>query len=188
MRTHSSVLGTVLMLCILLILTSSCMETRYAVLDVKGASDKVKKEEAYNRITMILIDKGFDIKMGNKDLGLITTEYKQFGSISGNPPFDFYLQIKTTLRDRPDGKLQVVMTPVVKDQNRLNAAAFNEHPLIGYSEQDQQRVITVKEKAYVKGFQLFHNVVIAVGELFGLGIEQFERNLQETEFSPFRTM
>ena len=175
--------GTALTLGGLLLFIGSCMATRYAVLDIKGASDKVKKEEAYNRITMILIDKGFDIKMGNKDLGLITTEYKQFASLGGNPPFDFYLQIKTTLRDRPDGKLQVVMTPIVKDQNRLNAVAFNEHPLIGYSEQDQQRVATRKEKAYVKGFQLFFNVVTSVGELLGLGIEQFERNLQETQIA-----
>jgi len=175
--------GKVLILGVLLIFTSSCVQTRYAVLDIKGASDKVKKEEAYNRITMILIDKGFDIKMGNKDLGLITTEYKQFASYDGTPPFDFYLQIKTTLRDRADGKLQVVMTPIVKDQNRLNSAAFNEHSLIGYSEQDQQRVFSRKEKAYVKGFQLFFNVVTSVGELFGLGIEQFERNLQQVQIT-----
>lgn len=183
MLTHLKGLGTILGLGVLLLSTSSCMMTRHAVLDVKGASDKIKKEEAYNRITMILIDKGFDIKMGNKDLGLITTEYKQFGSADGTPPFDFYLQLKSTLRDRPDGKLQVVITPVVKDQNRMNAAAFNEHPLIGYSEEDQRRVISTKERAYVKGYLLFYNVVTSVGEVFGLGIEQFERNLQETQIT-----
>ena len=176
-------LGTILLMGVLLIFTSSCTMNRSTLLDVKGASDKVKKDEAYNKITLVLIDKGFDIKLGNKDLGLITTEYKQYASVASNPPFDFYLQIKTTLRDRPDGKLQVVMTPVAKDQNRLNAAAFTEHALIVYSAHDEQHPVGLKDSAYVKGHLLFKNVIMSVAELFGLGTEQLEWNLQQMEVS-----
>src|ERR1035438_14685 len=80
------------------------------LLDVKATSDKLTSDKAYNAVTAVLVDKGFDIKFSNKDVGLITTEYKKWGELDGTPPFDFYLQIKIQIKNRPDGKLQITMT------------------------------------------------------------------------------
>ncbi len=168
-----------LMLLIALLYLSGCIATqRMALLDIKGASDRITKDDAYNKTTMILVDKGFDIKLGNKDLGLLTTEYKQFASVDSSPPFDFYLQIKTMIKDRPDGKIQVTLVPQVKESNRLNAAAFTEKKLVFLSDDEQKRYLTLNERATLKGQLLFMNVVHGVAEALGLGIEQFEQNTQ----------
>ena len=89
---------------------------------------------------MALLDKGFDLKMNDRDLRVTTTEYKKFSSVSGWPPFDFYLPVKAVVRDTPDGKYQIALTPKIKEQNRINASAFTEHSLIIYSDEIKRRL------------------------------------------------
>ena len=153
-----------------------CGSTTMSLLDVKATSTKITSEKAYNTITSILVDKGFDVKVANKDIGLITTEYKSFGSVDGNPPFDFYLQIKSQVTTRPDGKLQIKLTPVVKEANRLNSAAFTERDLVFLSDEEQKGYLNAVDETNLKGQLLFMNVVQGVAEALGIGLEELEYN------------
>jgi len=143
--------------------------------EVTAKTEKITVDAAYNAVTSILIDKGFDIKMANKDIGIITTEYKQFASVEpyGKPPFDLYLQIKVKIKKGTDGKVHISLSPISKDVNRLNAAAFTEHELI-YLTPEEQKYPRTNEKAYLLGQIMFNNVVIGVSELTGIGMEQLE--------------
>ena len=155
-----------------------CSGPRTILLDVKATSDKLTVEKAYNSVTSVLVDKGLDVKIANKDIGLITTEYKQFGSVEtyGSPAFDFYLQIKTQIKTRSDGKLQITMTPLVKESNRLNSAALLEHEMVFLTEEEQKGYLNAEKETILKGQVLFLNVVRAVAEACGLGMEQLEYN------------
>jgi hypothetical protein len=146
---------------------------------MKAKTDKVSKDDIYNRISMILVDKGMDIKMGNKDIGLITTEYKQVGAFGKEPPFDMYLQIKASIKETPDNKVMITLIPLVKDVNRLNAAAFNERQLRLVEEKDLKGW---GDRAFletcVKAQLLFMNVAQALAEQLGMDISQFEQSVQ----------
>lgn len=161
---------------------SGCSTTYTSLLDIKATSDtsKVSPEKAYNAITSILVEKGFDIKLANKDIGLVTTEYKMCGRVDGKPPFDYYLQIKSQIKIRPDGKLQVTLTPRVKSSNRLNPAAFEEDDLWFLTEEQQKTSFPdgTQYKAGQNQLSLFLSVVQGVSETFGLGMEQLEYNKQ----------
>jgi uncharacterized lipoprotein len=162
-----------------LLLLAGCAGTNQALLDVSAVTDRLTADDAYARVTAILVDKNFDIKQGQKDLGLVTTEYKQFASISGSPPFDYYLQIRTTIKERADGKLVVKMMPAVKEQNRLNAAAFTEHQL-WYFDADAagKAKWDSKAEARLKGHTMFMNVVQDVADVCGLDVAELEQNVQ----------
>lgn len=67
----------------------------------------------------------------------MTTEYKKYSSAGVWPPFDFYLQLKAVVRDTQDGKYSITLTSKIKEQNRINASAFTEHPVILYSDKEQ---------------------------------------------------
>ena len=157
-----------------------CSTTMTTLLDVTATSDKITSDKAYNTITSILVDKGLDIKVANKDIGLITTEYKKFGSVEsyGNPPFDYFLQIKAQIKNRPNGKLQIVLTPLVKDVNRLNSGAFTEHELYFLTDEQQKGNLDAPRQTVLKGQLLFMNVVQGVAEALGLGMEQLQYNKQ----------
>jgi len=144
------------------------------LLDVKATSDKLTVDKAYNTATSILVDKGFDVKVANKDIGLITTEYKKWGSVDGNPPFDFYLQIKTQIKTRADGKLLMIITPLVKEVNRLNSTAFTEHELRFLTDEEQKGYLTAYEETVQSGQLLFLNVVQGYAEALGLSMDQLE--------------
>ncbi len=153
-----------------------CGGPMMTLLDVKATSDKLTPDKAYNMITSVLVDKGLDVKVANKDIGLITTEYKQFGSVDGNPPFDFYLQIKSQVTTRSDGKLQIKLTPQVKEVNRINSSAFTERELVFLSDEDQKGYLNSIKETNLKGQLLFMNVVQGVSEALGVGMEQLEYN------------
>ncbi len=153
-----------------------CAGPTMTLLDVKATSDKIASDKAFHTITSVLVDKGLDVKVANKDIGLITTEYKQFGSVDGNPPFDFYLQVKSQVTNRPDGKLQIKLTPQVKEVNRLNAAAFTERALVFLSDEDQKGYLNSLKETNLKGQLLFMNVVQGVSEALGVSMEELEYN------------
>jgi len=158
----------------------SCGGPATMLLDVKATSDKITAEKAYNMTTGVLVDKGFDVKVANKDIGLITTEYKKWGAVEpwGQPAFDYYLQIKIQIKTRQDGKLQITITPLVKESNRLNAAAFTEHELVFLTDKEQKGYKTDVQETILKGQNLFLNVVQGIAEALGLGMEQLEYNKQ----------
>ena len=149
--------------------------------DVK--TDRIDSGTAFNRVTGILVDRGFDIKTSNKDAGILTTEYKKFASEGDSPPFDYYLQIKTSMRTASDGRLDVRLTPIVKEQNRLNAAAYTEHELEYYTG-DPNSVHLIKSMRpggwRVMGQTLFMNVVTDVAEVAGVSVEEVGQNITTT--------
>jgi hypothetical protein len=133
---------------------------------------------------MTLLDNGFDLKMNDRDLRVATTEYKKYASAGIWPPFDFYLQIKAIVRDTPDGKYQIALTPKIKEQNRINASAFTEHALIIYSAKEQQEDYAIQSgggKAMLEGQLLFLSIVQSIADALGLAVDQFKQNVQQTE-------
>ena len=94
-------------------------------------SPKLTVDKAFTTVTTVFVDRGFDLKISSKDSGVLTTEYKKFASAGKEPPFDYFLQIKASIRQDPkDPKRTLVrLTPIVKEVNRLNAGAFTENNL-----------------------------------------------------------
>ncbi len=156
---------------------TGCMTVTLKRLNAMTAeTDKVKLDDAFSRITAILVDKGYDIKVGNKDIGLVSTEYKQVGSVAGDPPFDFYLQIKATLKQTTAGGLSVKLTPLVKEVNRVNPAAFTEHglPLMD----DKFKPVTDVEKVNYAAQTAFMSVAQGVAEVCGLSLQEMHQDVE----------
>jgi hypothetical protein len=154
--------------------------------DVK--SKRINQADAFKKITGILVDKGFDIKTSNQDAGIVTTEYKKFASHGTSPPFDYYLQIKATMRQAPDGQLVVRLVPLVKEQNRLNAAAFTEHELSYYTgDPGNIRLISSQQPGgwRVVGQTMFMNVVTDVSEVAGVSVQEVQQNVTTTPANAF---
>ena len=143
----------------------------------------LEKEMAINKITNILVDRGFDIKMTNKDAGIITSEYKKFASIGENPPFDYYMQIRATVRPKTD-KILVKLSPIIKGQNRLNVAAFTEEELAYYTGNPKtlKFIKSMDPETGYRGIALtkFNNVVTEVAETFGLTFDDVVKNETKT--------
>ncbi len=154
---------------------TGCGAPKKAFVDVKAHTEKLSKDDAYNAVTTVLVDKGFDVKMGNKDIGLVTTEFKKFGSTGSDPAFDLYLQIKAMVKERPDGKISIVLTPLGKDVNRLNSAAFTEHELFFYEEKSPWA--GNYDQAWLQGQTLFLNVAQGIAEVCGLSMGELEQNV-----------
>ena len=149
--------------------------------DVK--TKRIDQAIAFKKITGILVDKGFDIKTSNQDAGIVTTEYKKFASHGTSPPFDYYLQIKTTLRQAPDGQLVVRLVPIVKEQNRLNAAAYTERELSFYTGTPSTvRLISSQQPGgwRVVGQTIFMNVVTDIAAVAGVSVEEVQKNVTTT--------
>lgn len=174
----------VLSIGIALLLLSACTATRTSLIEVKAIIEPASSEKAYKAIVMTLLDKGFDLKMNDRDLRVTTTEYKKYASAGVWPPFDFYLQMKAVVRNTPDGKYQIALTPKIKEQNRINASAFTEHALIIYSDKEQKEDYATQSgggKAMLEGQLLFLSIVQAIADVLGLPVDQFKQNLQQTE-------
>lgn len=86
----------------------------------------------------------------------------------------------TTVKTRPDGKLVIKLVPAVKQQNRMNAAAFTEETLRYFDEKTVAKPIWLDstDQVRLKGQLLFMNVVQAVSEACGIGVEELEQNIQ----------
>lgn len=170
---------------LLVLLMSSCSApvTLVSVQSFEAKSKRMGLSDAFNKVTMVLVDRGFDIKTSNKDAGLVTTEYKRFASTGENPPFDIYLQIKVTIREKPDGQIAVKMSPIVKEQNRINAAAYTEHELTYYTgeEKNLRLIKSMKPGGWqTKGQTMFMNVVQDVASVLGIAIDDIDQNVTET--------
>ena len=177
--------GHILFLGVALLFLSACTTARTSLIDVRASIDPSSSERAYKAIVMTLLDKGFDLKMNDRELRVVTTEYKKYTSAGVWPPFDFYFQLKAVVRgDTPDGKYQIALTPKIKEQNRINASAFTEHTLILYSEKEQKEDYTVRSgggKAMLDGQLLFLSIVQSIADALGLPADQFKQNVQKTE-------
>ncbi|CAA9355647.1 MAG: hypothetical protein AVDCRST_MAG68-4406 [uncultured Gemmatimonadetes bacterium] len=160
--------------------------TRVTVQSFEARSVRTDPGAAFNVVSAALVERGFDIKTANRDAGLLTTEYQKFASEGSNPPFDYLLQIRTTVNRGADGRVAVKMTPVVREQNRLNAAAFTEHELSYYTG-EPQRIRMIKSMRAdgwrSRGQTLFVNVASDVAAKLGTTLEDLQKNLTETSAS-----
>lgn len=144
---------------------------------------EVEKAESINKLTNIFVNRGFDIKVTNRDAGIVTTEYKKFASIGENPPFDYYLQIRAIVRPITS-KMSIKLSPIVKGQNRLNIAAFTEEELAYYTG-DKRALGYIRSMDPERGYRgigltLFNNVVTEVAETFGLSFDDVIKNETKT--------
>ena len=159
--------------------------TKQTVQSFEATTSTARRDAVYTDVTTVLVDRGFDIKVSNKDVGLISTEFKKFASNAapGGPPFDYYLQIKATVRDAGGGKTLIRLSPIVKEQNRLNAAAFTEHELY-YFEGAPEGVSAADKGGWASAGQtLFNNVATEVGAKAGVPFDKMTRNVTSTKFN-----
>ncbi len=144
-------------------------------------------EKATSGLMGILIDNGFDLKIVDKDAGIVTTEYKKFISVGSNPPFDYYLQVRARIKD-VNGEMIMQLIPIVKSQNRLNMAAYSEHRLSYYTGKPES--IRLIDSMSAGGWRLvaqttFMNLVGNVAEAFGITQEEVVKNVTTLEVSTF---
>ncbi len=146
----------------------------------------VTKDQAIASLTNIFVNRGFDIKFANKEAGLVTTEYKKFASMGDKPPFDYYMQIKGRITEAND-KTKITLTPIVKSQNRMNAADYTEREL-SYFIGDLpaiQKINSMKDNVGWRalGQIIFMNVVHDTAETYGLTVEELTQNVTKTPSS-----
>ena len=171
-----------LLLCYTLL--SGCVATRSTLVDVRAPLPPTQIDTAYTAVVTALIDAGFDLKMNDRSVHAVSTEYKKFTDVSGWPPFDFYLRVKAHIRQNPSGAYELAITPTIKEQNRLNANAFTEHTLVLYSETEQREDHTVKSgrgKAMLLGQQQFLALVQTITQSLGLTEEQLQRQIKTAD-------
>ncbi len=155
---------------------------KQTVQSFEAPTGRMRKDQAFAEITNILVNRGFDLKMSNRESGLITTEFKKYGSFGDSPPFDYYLQLRVQVRD-VSGKSFIRMSPIVKEQNRLNAAAFTEHELYYFDGPPEGVRAADRGGAVSKGQTAFINVVTDVSERAGVRMEDVTKNVTTTKFN-----
>lgn len=162
----------------------------FPVNKIQVQSFEIKKpnaplEEAISKLTGILVDRGFDIKLTNKEAGLVTTEYKKFASSGENPPFDYSMQIKGRVKVA-NGVTTVQLVPLVREQNRLNAAAFTEHELMYYTGEpaNVRAIHSMREGGWrLQSQVMFMNIVSDTADAFGISKEDVVQNVTTTTVS-----
>lgn len=125
---------------------------KYRAINNASVNVDLEKTKIFNSLISVLVDAGFDIKMSDQGIGLITTEWKLIDSALRNQAerddqawkalaaslggrttpiqasFDDYIQVKMRVLER-DGKIQIKVLPIIKTLNRLNQNAFTERSL-----------------------------------------------------------
>jgi hypothetical protein len=148
----------------------------------------VKSDKALNTLVSVFVDRGFDIKMTNLDAGIVTTEYKKFISIGGNPPFDYYMQIKGRVKTA-NKVLIVELIPNVKEQNRMNTGAFTEHQL-SYFVGNPSTINSIRSMKAGTGWRaeaqtVFSNVVADTANAFHISADSIKQNISKSEVNAF---
>jgi uncharacterized lipoprotein len=175
----------IVLVAISIIALAGCASLGVTKLDVQsyeGVTTKARQDALFKQVSNVLVDQNFDIKVSNKDAGLVSTEFKKFASEGSNPPFDYYLQIKATIRDTQKGTA-VRLTPVVREQNRMNSAAFTDHELSYYigSPSALAMIGSMKPSGWrARGQTLFVNVATDVAGKLGMTVDQLTQNVTRT--------
>lgn len=166
-----------------LVACASTPVTRVNVQSYEVKKQGMAPNAAVTQLLGVLVDRGFDVKMTNAESGIVTTEYKKFATIGNNPPFDFYMQIRSRVRAANDG-VTVSLTPTIREQNRGNPAAFTEHEL-EYFEGDPENVAEIASMQVASGWRvrartLFMNVVQETAAALGVSAETVVENAERT--------
>ncbi|MCA1807207.1 MAG: hypothetical protein LC687_05075 [Actinobacteria bacterium] len=121
---------------------------------------EISASQAFGGVTSRLVAGGYDIKHSDRDAGVVISEYRAVAQSAGNPPFDTYLQFRTTIQEGKDG-VTLRFTPAVKSQNRLNLLASSEVPLLYYTG-DPKNVSTYVRKHGRTGITVAYSAFEAV--------------------------
>lgn len=161
---------------------------RVDVQSFEARGSRLTPERVHAEVTTILVGRGFDIKATDREAGLITTEYKKFAAKGTDPPFDYYLQIRTNIRVLPSGEVTIKMSPFVKEQNRMNAAAFTEREL-SYCEGEAKNIRQI-DSMHNDGWQAlgqlsFMNVVTDIATRVGMSVDDITKNVTRTPKNGF---
>lgn len=168
----------------LLLILSGCTATRSTLIDVRATLPTSNLDSTYNAVVEELLNAGFDLKMNDRTVHATATEYRKYTSVSGWPPFDFYLRVKAHIRRDASGTHELAITPTIKEQNRLNANAFTEHTIVLYSEAEQRDDHIVKSGrglAMLQGQQQFLSLLQAIAQRLGLTDEQIRRHVKTVD-------
>lgn len=156
---------------------------RHTVQSFDLTSTRLRGDSAFAALTSVFVERGFDIKVSNKESGLVTTEYKKFASAGNQPPFDYYVQFRATVRDVGNGRTLIRLTPLVKEQNRLNSAAFTERELY-YHVGELNGIRAADRQGWViAGQTMFLNVVGDLAGRAGVAESNMVRNTTTTKFN-----
>lgn len=182
-------------LCLVALAVAGCHTIPYTAVTIDNfevRSPKLTVDKGFTVITTVFVDRGFDIKMTSKDSGVLNTEYKKFASAGDNKhPFDFFLQIKASIRQDPKDhkKVLIRLTPIVKQVNRMNANAFTEENLsyltvetnaAGAKPENLNLAMRPGVGWLSLGNMLFTNVVTDISGQLGIPIEDFVQNTTKT--------
>jgi hypothetical protein len=184
MKHHLLMLAS-LTLCAIMAM-SGCTATRSTLIDTRAPVPTTQRDAVYNAVVVALLNAGFDLKMNDRTLHAVATEYKKFTYVSGWPPFDFYLQMKAHIRQDAGGTYELAITPTIKEQNRLNANAFTEHNLVLYSAEEQRDDFIVQDarrKAMLTGQEQFFTLLHAIAQRMGVPDDTFQRQVKIVELA-----
>jgi hypothetical protein len=169
------------------LLLSGCVSSiRTSTIDVRATIDQSGSDRAYHALALALIDHGFDLKIKDSAMRLVTTEPKKYDSVSGWPPFDFYLSITALVRDMPGSdRAELTLRPKIREQNRMNASAFTEHPLFVYSPEEAATPMgrTSRAEAMQKGYVMFRSVLQSIAAALGVSADSFRSTTERVEVS-----
>ena len=124
------------------------------------------------------------IKFGNKDMGLITTELKKYGSteeamLPGKETVDFWLQIKVKVIKKAD-KIYLTFVPVDKSISRANPSVFYEGALI-YD--DKLKDEGLRQKIKARGTELYNSVLQEVCDSLGIAFDKIEHKFSTVKLT-----
>jgi hypothetical protein len=113
--------------CLVVLLSQGCATALYNSVELSEIPLDHESEDVHGALTRTLISEGFDIKISDRDTGLVTTEFLQIDSSRGSPPFDWLLQLRCVLAP---AAATVQVKPTVRESNRVNPSAYTEYAVL----------------------------------------------------------
>lgn len=189
-------------------LTSCAEKIKYQTVEYSAIEATVKRDVAYKALVAALVETGFDIKMSDQEIGLLTTEWKQFeapeaikakddmeamaaffNAFNNNrrrpdARYDQFIQLKFKVSE-VNGKIQIKSLPLIKSVNRYNANVFTERPLAydpkvkAYIDQNPGDYLS-PEYAYMNEMKLYQLILGSVSEYMGIDVANFAHSPHPT--------
>jgi hypothetical protein len=133
------------------------------------------QETRFDKVTAALIGQGFNLRLADKDIGIVITEYKKYGQARSKRPLDYYLQIIVRFA-RHDGQSVIILEPKEKEVDRLNSAASTDLHTVFFDDREDKNSRRLNFVERKPGFLLFTNVLKAVAANFGTPMDQVQFN------------
>lgn len=168
-------------------LLSGCVSSiRTSTIDARATIEQSRSDSSYHALALAIIEQGFELRIKDSAMRLVTTEPKKYESVSGWPPFDFYLSVTALIRDVPgNDRAELIIRPKIREQNRMNANAFTEHPVFVYSPEEAATPMgrTSRAEAMQKGQLMFQSVLKSIAAALTISMESFHYTTERVEVS-----